>query len=91
MIPEVAASEPGRAQTSYVPSLQALRSWGRGSHMSGLLTWRRVTKHTVIETAWKSRPKRVIAPYVKADVPLSGVPKYSGARETLLEFAATMR
>jgi hypothetical protein len=32
----------------------------------------------------------VIAPYAKSDAPLVGVPKYSGARETLLEFAATM-
>ena len=50
-----------------------------------------VTKQTASGTVWKGRPKRVIAPYAKADLPPVGIPKYSGARETLLEFAATMR
>ncbi len=59
--------------------------------MSGLLTWRRVTKLHVSGTVWKVRRDRVIAPYAKTWQSLSGVPKYSGARETLLEFAATMR
>ena len=72
-------------------SMQALRRRGRGSHRSGLRTRHRVTKPTVSGTVWKGRRYRVIAPYAKVDWSLSGVPKYSGARETLLEFAATMR
>ena len=50
----------------------------------------RVTKRTVSGTVWKGWPKRVIAPYAKAGSSLVGVPKYSGTREILLEFAATM-
>ena len=59
--------------------------------MLGLHLWHKVTNQAVSGTVWKSRRDRVIAPYAKADLTLSGVPKYSGARETLLEFAATMR
>ena len=50
-----------------------------------------VTNQASSGTAWKSRRDRVIAPYAKGDLTPSGFPKYSGARETLLEFAATMR
>ena len=91
MIPVVAASETGRAQTICVSSLQALRMWGRGTHRLRLQSQYRVTNQTVSGTVWKSRRNRVIAPYAKTDLTLRGVPKYSGARETLLEFAATMR
>ena len=34
-IPQVAASERGRAQTIGVPSLRALRRWGRGAGLHG--------------------------------------------------------
>ena len=71
--------------------MRALRKGGRGGHGSGLHTWHRVTNQTVSRTVWKVRRYRVIAPYAKTDLTLGGFPKYSGARETLLEFAATMR
>ncbi len=64
---------------------------GRGGHELELLLRHKVTNQAVSGTVWKSRRDRVIAPYAKADLTLSGFPKYVGARETLTEFAATMR
>ena len=91
MIPEVAASEPGTAQTFGVSSMRALRRGGRGSRHSVAHDWSGVTKRTASGTVWKGRPKRVIALYAKADSSPGGVPKYGGTREILPEFAATMR
>ena len=46
---------------------------------------------TVKRTAWKGRPKKVTALYLKMDFSFPVAPKYRGARETLWESAGTIR
>ena len=89
MIPEVAASETGRAQT-FTCKRQALRR-GSWDPQAEAALQHRVTKLAFSGTVWKSRRNRVIAPYAKSGQSLSGDPKYAGTREILAELAATMR
>ena len=91
MIPAVAASEPGGAQTGAAHSVRALPPRGRGARLPGLHPRRGVTKRAPSGTALKGRRNRVMAPYAKGGAPPAGGPKYGGARGTLPESAATMR
>ena len=69
MIPQVAASERGRAQT------MVRAPWGLGPHL---------VLPILAERYWKDRPKRVKAPYVK-DESTEQNPEYHETRETLWE------
>ena len=72
-IPEVAASEPGRAQTR-------MRAFWGSDCIYDLIS--------LTERSWKDRPKRVKAPYVK-DKSTEQYPEYHETRETLWECAGT--
>ena len=73
MIPEVAASETGRAQTGMRAS--------RGSD-------RTIDSRVLAEWFWESQPERVKAPYVKSDYRQQD-PEYHETRGTLWEQAGT--
>ena len=73
MIPEVAASGPGRAQTG-VRSTPGLGPQTRPA--------------SLMERPWEGRPKRVKAPYMKGEEAQRD-PEYHGTRETLWEEAGT--
>ena len=73
MIPPVAASERGRAQTS------VLACWGSDCI---------IDLNRVIERSWKDLPERVKAPYMKPDEARQN-PEYHETRETLWECAGT--
>ena len=69
MIPEVAASETGRAQT------RVRAPWGSDRIIDSL---------SVAERNWKDRRKRVKAPYAKRKMTRRD-PEYYETRETLWE------
>ena len=73
MIPEVAASEPGRAQTVLRSSV------GLGLHTPA---------EELMERPWEGLPERVKAPYMKVR-PRQQDPEYHEARGTLWEGAGT--
>ena len=73
VIPEVAASETGRAQTGMRAS--------RGSD-------RTIDSRVLAEWFWESRPERVKAPYVKAELTEQD-PEYHETRGTLWEVRGT--
>ena len=73
MIPEVAASEPGRAQTD-------VRACRGSDCISDSLR--------IAERYWKDRRERVKAPYAKSKKTWQD-PEYNETRETLLEEAGT--
>ena len=61
-IPSVAASERGRAQTTCVPSVRALRRWGCGIRKQGMHSLRQVRNHEAMRKVWEGLPQRVKAP-----------------------------
>ena len=73
MIPEVAASETGRAQT------MVRAPWGSD---------RGIDSMSLAERFWESRPERVKAPYVKGELARQD-PEYIETRGTLMEGAGT--
>ena len=73
MIPKVAASEIGRAQTE----VRALRGSDRVIDLSIVAEW-----------SWKDQRERVTAPYAKRKI-TRRYPEYHETRETLWEGAET--